>query len=48
MSSEDEYHARLLGGDEQVVAHGEVLEQLERLERAGQAEVGPVVGREAR
>ena len=35
---------RPLGGDEQVVADGEVLEQLERLERAGQAEVGPAVG----
>ena len=37
---------RLLGGDEQVVAHAEVLEQLERLERARHPEMGPPSGRD--
>ena len=33
-----------LGRHQQVLAHGEVLEQLQRLERAAQAEAGPAVG----
>ena len=34
-----------LGRHQQVLGHGEVLEQLQGLERAGQAEAGPPVGR---
>ena len=40
----NDHHFGRLGRDEQVVADGEVLEQLERLARAGQAEAGPPVG----